>query len=100
VTPRPHPAAARWGRLLPAGSKASQFRLRQDAAHGPSVELLDFAPRGERLPHAVIWDMNGTSIIGGGVLINPGTSWHVLGPFKTSRSRSACRLPENITRQQ
>src|SRR5207253_352526 len=30
---------------------------------------------------AAIWELNGTSIIGGGVLSpNPGASWHVIGP--------------------
>jgi FG-GAP repeat protein len=24
-----------------------------------------------------IWEMNGTSIIGGGVIANPGPTWHV-----------------------
>jgi FG-GAP-like repeat len=27
-----------------------------------------------------IWEMNGTAITGGGVLLNPGASWHVIGP--------------------
>ena len=26
----------------------------------------------------VIWEMNGTSIIGGGQLIDPGSSWHLI----------------------
>jgi hypothetical protein len=26
-----------------------------------------------------IWEMNGTSIVGGGQIGNPGSVWHVLG---------------------
>ena len=28
---------------------------------------------------AYIWEMNGTNVIGGGSLGNPGPSWHVMG---------------------
>src|SRR6202011_2184441 len=49
---------------------------------------------------AAIWEMNGTSIVGGGVLpVNPGPSWHVVGTGDFNADGKADIIWQNVDGQ-